>query len=215
LKKAITNSSTINWNSRAGAHTCDDNGRIEGDEKHKAVRPRESAVKPALKITTVQLDITSRRKQMTLLLKSSALATGAALLMMPGLATTAIANSPEAAKAAPQTSLTEPSVLVFNQKADGKSVMIHYTLMPKAGYVAIYGSGADGKPTGDPLGSIHLPAGDHRDIKVDLKSEVPAKTQLWAAMYEDKDGDTKLDKSKDQAFWAGQKLPWENKFQIE
>ena len=152
---------------------------------------------------------------MTPSLKSTVLASGAALLMIPGLAATAIANSPEAAKAGPQTSLTEPSVLVFNQKADGKSVLIHYTLMPKAGYVAIYGSGADGKPTGDPIGSVHLPAGDHRDVKVDLKAEVPAKTQLWAAMYEDKDGDAKLDKTKDQAFWAGSKLPWENKFQIE
>jgi hypothetical protein len=152
---------------------------------------------------------------MTRTAKYAFLATGLALLMTPALTTTATANSPEAPKAGAQTSLTEPSVLVFNQKTEGKSVLINYTLMPKPGYVVIYGSGADGKPTGDPLGHIHLTAGDHREIKVDLKSEVPAKTQLWAAMYEDKDGDTKLDKSKDQAFWAGSKLPYENKFQIE
>jgi hypothetical protein len=147
--------------------------------------------------------------------KSTLISGGLALLMIPALAATASATTSMPGAAGSQTQLTEPSVLIFNQQAEGQSVLIRYVLMPKSGYVAIYGSDASSKPTGDPLGYVHLKSGDHREIKVELKSAVPSNTQLWAAMYEDKDGDAKLDKSKDQAFWAGSKLPWENKFQIE
>ena len=58
-------------------------------------------------------------------------------------------------------------------------------------------------------------AGDHRDFKIELKAAPPANTKLWAALYEDKDGDAKLDKAKDVAFWPGAKLPYENNFVIE
>ena len=88
--------------------------------------------------------------------------------------------------------------------------------VPGMAHVSGSGDGtADGKPAGDPLGNIALKAGDHRDFKIELKAAPPANTKLWAALYEDKDGDAKLDKAKDVAFWPGAKLPYENNFVIE
>ena len=133
---------------------------------------------------------------------------GLSLLMLPAAATVAIAGSYDHAQ-------VEPTITAFDQKAQGNVVSVSYAHLPKTGYLAIYGSDAEGKPTGDPLGSIALKAGDHRDFKVELKSAPPANTKLWAALYEDKDGDKKLDKSKDVAFWPGAKLPYENRFQIQ
>jgi hypothetical protein len=145
---------------------------------------------------------------MTFNATSSIVAGGLALLMTPALATTAFADTRNHA-------LVDPTVTIFNQKAQGQTVSVSYAHLPKPGYIVIYGSDASGKPTGDPLGSIALKAGDHRDFKVELKAAPAPETKLWAAMYEDKDGDAKLDKSKDVAFWPGGKLPWENNFQIQ
>lgn len=142
---------------------------------------------------------------MTLKRKFALYGGGLALLMAPAI--TAHAATPHEA--------TEPSVMAFNQKAQGQAVAITYVHLPKAGYVVIYGSDANGKPTGDALGNVALKAGDHRDIKVELKSVPAPNTKLWAALYEDKDADAQLDKSKDVAFWPGGKLPLENQFQIQ
>lgn len=145
---------------------------------------------------------------MTVTSKSHILGAGMALLMLPGLAIAAKADTTK-------HELVDPTVTVLNQKPQGQSVNISYAHVPKAGYLVIYGSDADGKPTGDPLGVTALKAGDHRDFKVELKAAPAANAKLWAALYEDKDGDAKLDKTKDMAFWPGNKLPWENKFQIQ
>lgn len=85
---------------------------------------------------------------------------GLALLMLPAAATVAYANTTDHA-------LVDPTVTIFNQKPQGNSVAVSYAHLPKAGYVAIYGSDANGKPTGDPLGSVALKAGDHRDFKIE------------------------------------------------
>ena len=140
--------------------------------------------------------------------KSKDLGGGLALLLIPATASVVRAGSYDHAQ-------VQPRVTIFNQKVEGQTVAVSYVHLPNAGYVAIYGSDANGKPTGDPLGNIALKAGDHRDFKIELKSAPPANTKLWAALYEDKDGDAKLDKSKDVAFWPGAKLPYENNFVIE
>lgn len=140
--------------------------------------------------------------------KSKVLGGGLALLLVPAAASLALAGSFDHAQ-------VQPRVTIFNQKAQGQTVAVSYVHLPKAGYVAIYGSDSDGKPAGDPLGNIALKAGDHRDFKIELKAAPPANTKLWAALYEDKDGDAKLDKAKDVAFWPGAKLPYENNFVIE
>ena len=145
---------------------------------------------------------------MTSTYKSALLGGGLALLMLPATASVATAGSYDHAQ-------VDPTVTVFNQKVQGQSVTVSYAHLPKAGYIVIYGSEADGKPTGEPLGNVALKAGDHRDFKVELKAAPKPEMRLWAAYYEDKDGDAKLDKSKDTAFWPGGKLPWENRFQIQ
>lgn len=144
---------------------------------------------------------------MLTVMRSKVMSGGLALLMIPAVALPAFAATPNEA--------TAPSVMVFGQKAQGQTVAVSYAHLPKDGYIVIYSSDKDGKPSGDPLGNIALKAGDHRDFKVELKSPPPPDSKLWAALYEDKDGDKKLDKSKDLSFWPGGKLPWENQFQIQ
>ena len=70
----------------------------------------------------------------------------------------------------------------------------------------------DGKPGGEPIGTLHLKAGDHRDVKVPLKHRTCAGSALWTAVYQDKDGDMKLDKSKDAPFWSVTEIPADGKF---
>lgn len=107
----------------------------------------------------------------------------------------------------------EPSVMAFNQKADGQTVNMHYLHLPQNGYIAIYASGDDGAPTGDVLGYQPLDAGSHMNIKVELSQPVESGMSLIASLYRDDDGDRKLDKEKDSAFWPDG-APLENKFEI-
>ena len=140
--------------------------------------------------------------------KSLLVGGGLTLLMIPATTGIAVAASDDHARVA-------PAVMAFDQRAAGKAVTISYVHLPKSGYLVIYGSDSNGKPSGDPLGTVALKSGDHRNLKVDLKAEPASNTRMWAALYEDKDGDAKLDKTKDIAFWPGGKLPFENRFQIE
>ena len=54
--------------------------------------------------------------------------------------------------------------------------------MPKAGTLAIYSSTKSGTMSVKPVGHVALPAGDHRDISVDLKSKPASGTKLWAVL---------------------------------
>ena len=147
--------------------------------------------------------------------KSPVLGGGLALLMLPALAATAHAVTSEAGAPSTQSSMSPPSVLTFDQKPDGQSVLLRYAYLPKNGYVVIYGSGADGKPGDDPLGNIALNAGDHRDIKVKLDAAPAAKSQLWTALYEDSDVDAKFDKAKDKPLWPVGQLSHGGRFTIQ
>lgn len=77
---------------------------------------------------------------------------------------------------------TPPSVIAMSQKLKGDSVSITYAYMPKAGNLAIYSSTKSGKMSAEPVGHIALPAGDHRDIQVDLSSKPATGTKLWAVL---------------------------------
>ena len=140
---------------------------------------------------------------------------GLALLMVPLSSLPVRAATDGAAAPAATGAITPPSVLVFDQKSEGSSVIIKYAQLPRAGYIAIYNSDATGKVTGEPLGHVALKAGDHRDVKVQLSKAPPASAKLRAALYEDKDGDSKLDKSKDVSFWADGNLPAGGMFQLQ
>lgn len=117
--------------------------------------------------------------------------------------------------ATPGTSTTEPSVMVFDQTIRDGKVSISYAHLPKSGYVVVYGSSPDGKPSGEPLGHVELKSGDHRDIAIKLDSLPAARTKLWVSLYEDRDGKAGFDKGNDVALWQGGKLPLENSFVIK
>jgi hypothetical protein len=137
---------------------------------------------------------------------------GLALLMLPALAVPSFAaNDP----AAPTGAIAPPSALTFDQKLDGKTVTVKYAHLPKSGYVVIFGSDANGNPTKEPLGHVALKAGDHRDIKVELSAAPAPKSRLWTGLYEDKDGDSKLNISTDVSFWADRPMSAGGMFQVQ
>lgn len=140
---------------------------------------------------------------------------GLALLLIPTASMTAVAATDNAPAPAATGAIAPPSVLAFDQKADGGNVTIKYAHLPRAGYLAIYNTDASGKITGEPIGHVALKAGDHRDVKVQLSKAPPASAKLRAALYEDKDGDSKLDKSKDVSFWTNGALPSGGMFQVQ
>ncbi len=109
---------------------------------------------------------------------------------------------------------TEPSVVVFNQKADGKTIKLSYAFLPMDGYAAILASGADGKPTGQPIGHVALKTGDHRDVKVTFDAEPKAGTNYWVALYTEGGTDGKLDDN-DKPLWQLSQLPHENMFTVQ
>lgn len=154
---------------------------------------------------------------MTITKSSTLLAlSGMALLMAPAASLPAFAaNDPAPAASGSSAAIVPPSVLVFDQKADGATVTIKYAHLPRAGYLAIYNADASGKPAGEPMGHVALTAGDHRDIKVTLSKAPAASAKLTASLYEDKDGDSKLDRSKDLSFWANGTLPSTARFSVQ
>lgn len=107
------------------------------------------------------------------------------------------------------TSSTEPSVLAFDQKAQGGHIMLDYAYLPAKGYAVVYGADKDGKPIREPLGSVELTAGDHRSVKIKLNSEPPSGSKLWVSLYQDKDGKPGFDRQGDVSFWSSG-LPAEN-----
>lgn len=108
-----------------------------------------------------------------------------------------------------------PSLIVFNQKFDGKSIELNYVYMPKKGFVVIYAGGSNGKAAGDPIGIAPVEAGNHNHFKVELTAAVKPGAKLWAALAEDKNADGKFEKTGDVAYWAMDALPLANEFVIQ
>ncbi len=138
----------------------------------------------------------------------AAAAFGGALLATPIF----MAN---AETAAPAGALTPPYVLIMDQKPDGGAIVMKYIYMPVNGYVLVFSTDADGKPTGKPIGEIALKSGDHRDVKVGLKPAPKAKSTLFADIYVDKDGDGKYDPAKDVKYPSSGPEPGSNFFTIQ
>lgn len=135
-----------------------------------------------------------------------------AQLIAAALGATLLIGTTIAAHAA--TSPNPPSVLFFNQKAEGKSVTLEYAHLPSNGYVVIYGADKEGKPVGEALGYVELKAGDHRNVKVELNRTAEAGQRLWASLYSDRDQKPGFDKTADLPFW-GDQLPWQNQIVIQ
>ena len=104
------------------------------------------------------------------------------------------------------TSDVEPSAIVLDQAISNNAVAIEYVHLPANGYAAIYGSNDSGLPTGDPIGSATLTAGDHRKVQVDLNAQPKAGENLWVSLYRDADGKPSFDPGAgDEPLWAKDK----------
>lgn len=107
----------------------------------------------------------------------------------------------------------EPSVLVFDQKIQNGQVTVDYANLPAKGYVAIYGSDEKGQRSGQPIGSVAVAPGDHRNVKVTLSEMPKAGQRLWASLYTDADNTQQFTPGKgDAPVWS--KLPAENAFTV-
>lgn len=138
----------------------------------------------------------------------------AALVMAPFLAMKALAvpTAPVTINADPD--VTDPSVIVFDQRAGSNAVTLSYAYLPDNGYVAIYGTDDDGKPTGEVLGYTPLEAGSHMNVAVEIGQELESGQTFWASLYKGgEDGDQTLDTSEGAAFWPEGK-PLENRFDV-
>lgn len=113
-----------------------------------------------------------------------------------------------------ETSATPPSVLIFDQKPQDGKVTVAYAHLPSDGYVVLYGADKNGQPVREPIGHVELKAGDHRQFGIKLNTAPQSGTQMWAALYTDKDGKPGFDKAADASIW-NDKLPVENHFIIQ
>lgn len=138
----------------------------------------------------------------------------AALALAPFIAMKAIAAPIEPVAVNVDPDVTDPSLIVFDQQAGSNAVTFSYVYLPHDGYVAVYGSDGEGNAaTDEVLGYVPLESGDHRNITVEIDQELESGQTFWASLYRDDDGDKKLDKSEDSAFWPEGK-PFENKFNV-
>jgi len=112
------------------------------------------------------------------------------------------------------TSMTEPSVLAFNQKVQNGQLVIDYAYLPAKGYAVVYGADADGKPLKEPLGHAELGAGNHTNVKIKLNSEPAKGSKLWVSLYADKDGKPGFNRGGDVSFWQD-RLPRENEIIVQ
>ena len=141
---------------------------------------------------------------MTKMFVASTGALAVAVLSVGGLATSAHAEI--------NTAATPPSVLVLEQKLQQDQVMLEYAFLQKNGYVAIYGSDKDGKPSKDVIGHVELKAGEHRKVMVKVGPVAPG-TALWTSIHTEMDGKPGFDKAADATIWPDA-LPTGNRFVI-
>ncbi|RUP09580.1 hypothetical protein [Hyphomicrobium sp.] len=107
------------------------------------------------------------------------------------------------------------SVIVFDQKIDGSAVKLSYIFAPDKSHAVVYGSDQNGRHTGKALGSVAVEPGDHRDIKIPLKTEAKSGDKLWISIYRAQDGGTAFDAEKDVSYWAqDEHLPSTNGFVV-
>ena len=138
-------------------------------------------------------------------------ASAAAMIYGGLLAASAVTANAETSNAVP---LPPPYVLILDQKAEASSIVLKYIYMPVNGYVLVFPLDANGKPAAEPIGEVALKSGDHRDVKLTLKSEPAANTHFWAGIYEDKDGDGKYDPAKDVRYPDSGPEPGSNFFTV-
>lgn len=114
-----------------------------------------------------------------------------------------------------QAATTDASALVLDQAAANKTVSIDYVYLPQDGYVAIYRSDETGIPSGPPIGSANLAAGDHRAVEVPLSAQLQSGERLWVSLYHDADGTPTFEPGTgDQPIWSKDQQPSESGFVV-
>ena len=63
------------------------------------------------------------------------------------------------------------TALICCQQPNSQCITIDYVYLQEYGYVTVYQSDAQGKPTGIPIGYVSLKAGNHRYINVTLNKQ--------------------------------------------
>lgn len=102
------------------------------------------------------------------------------------------------------------SVLVFDQKLDAKSVKLSYVYVPEKSLAVVYADGAEKK---EPLGTLAVAPGDHRDLKIALANEPDKGSKLWVSLYRDKDG--KAERKAENSYWTDAQLPADSGFIVQ
>lgn len=132
-----------------------------------------------------------------------------ALAGVTGMAGVAVAAT------APSASNTPASIMVFDQAAKDQKIGVKYIYLPENGYAAVYRSDDSGRPSGEAIGYAKLLAGDHRDVRIELKDGPAAGEKLWVTLYRDGDDAPEFSPGKgDVALWSVDQKPWEHQFEI-
>jgi hypothetical protein len=105
-------------------------------------------------------------------------------MMKPLAIAAAVAILATAANASTDSFL--PSVVALDQKLKSDEVSITYAYMPQKGKLVILSTDPEGKAK-TVIGSIELAAGDHRDVKVQIKDVPEAGAHLKARVEADTD----------------------------
>jgi len=96
-----------------------------------------------------------------------------ATLLASGAALAAVSASPA-------------SIIARNQKPKGDAVSITYAFLPKGGTLDVYAVSSSGKMGTNPLGTVKLDPGDHRNVSVSL-NPMPKKGERLRAVIERSD----------------------------
>ena len=77
------------------------------------------------------------------------------------------------------------SIRVSGQEITDDEVTIAEVNLPRAGFLVIYPSDANGELVERAIGYVALSAGDHGAVKVHLNEKPKAGDKLWATLHED------------------------------
>jgi hypothetical protein len=146
----------------------------------------------------------SWREPMTKEMKSTLFGTTLGALFVASAASVAGAAMP----------ISDPSIIAMSQKIENGAVTLDYAYLPTNGYAVVYGVDKSGNPLKEPLGVKELAAGDHRGVKIAIKTDPPKGSTLWVSLYSDKDGKPGFSTQGDVSFWPGE-IPRVNKITVE
>ncbi len=107
------------------------------------------------------------------------------------------------------------TALICCQQPNSHCITIDYVYLHEYGYVTVYQSDAQGKPTGIPIGYVSLKAGNHRYINVTLNKQPKSGQKLWVSLYKDVHAKLAFYSGwEDDALWFKDQQPPERAFMV-